>query len=1170
MPIRIYALAKDLKIDSKELADLCVKAGIPGKGSALASLDDDEVVKLKAFLAGAARRPAARPAAGPDLTPIPPSANQPIPGRPKYLPPTSGGSSSTVTPAVTGASPTVPTGLSGAASATPTVSEQAVTQPTASTPYPMEPASVSANSGFAGPAAASIADTTTADAPVATTSGSSSGRVAGTSLAGAGARVVETASETEDRVTGFSSMNSSEAGTMPVTPITAPAAGIAGESSVSGGGAKGGGSLAADRRPAADSLEKASGGSSLADSTATAASAAATSSAAAVTNANAASITAVPGAEGAAVAPVSPIISGLAGRAVSESSGGAGGGAAAPTIAPAGPTGASIRPRPGASGQPPIGFTRQDYMPPGGATGRIRILENRGGKKPGEPADAGKTPPLKRREPVINLAKLPEVKQPTPAQRASEPPAQKPEMRLPKEAIRGAKAGARPPLEHLTQKPDARKPKPAGGERGPGSGGGPGAGAGAGGRGQQPAPAAAGETPLGKAMGGRSRKQRDGGPETVEAEKELAGMASSRADRQKARKLKPVDKAASPGDEDDDSLARRRARRLTRRSVGVSTAAPRKDKIEVEAPCSVREFSEATGVGSGQILKVLMTMGIPVNINANLNLDQVELVAAELGLDIEIKAPESLEETLLGQFKEEADDPAALKPRPPVVTFLGHVDHGKTSLLDRIIGINVASGEAGGITQHIRAYEIAKNGRKIAFVDTPGHEAFTEMRARGANVTDIAVLVVAADDGVMPQTEEAISHAKAAGVPIVVALNKMDLPGAKPDRVLQQLAAQGLMPSEWSGDVEVIRCSAMTGQGLDELLETLLVTADLHEYKANPDRAASGVCLEAEQEAGRGVIAKVMVKNGTLNVGDIVVCGASHGRVKAMYDTLRPDLRLKKAGPSTPVNLTGLDIAPQAGDAFHVLTDIAQAREIAASRANARRETSLAGTSRVSFEQFQQILSEGRIGEKRETVTLSLILRADVRGSIEAIQKELSKFSHPEVQLKLLQASVGGITVADVTLASASNAVIVGFNVIPDDAARSLAEERQVEIRRYDIIYKVTDDIKAMIEGKLKPEERVVELGQAIVKQTFVISRVGTVAGCYVARGTIERGCRVRVFRDGRVIGEYAIDSLKREKDDAKEVSRGMECGIRLAGFNDVKKDDIFEAYKIEEVARTL
>jgi len=1146
VPIRIYALAKDLKIDSKELADLCVKAGIPGKGSALASLDDDEVVKLKAFLAGPARRPPPRPAAGPDLTPIPPSASQPIPGRPKYLPPTSG---SVYSSTATSSSTTASAPASPAATASPS-SEQAVTsvEPTgaadaaevmgtlASAALPSglgtaPEAFVTTDSGIAASVAA-VEPGTSSD----TSSGALSGALSGAATGAAAESRLKTSagpvSEGSAKSVGGSMPAMLEATPAGESGAVAAAGGVAvagaaGDSSLGASGT-GGGAAASDRRPA--------GGESPA-------------------------ISATGLATGEPVSAIAPAATG------GVSSGGAKIAGGTPT-APA--AGSPTRPRPGAAGPPPIGFTRQDYMPPGGASGRIRILENRGGKKPGEPADAGKTPPLKRREPVINLAKLPEVKQPTPAQRASEPPAQKPEMRLPKDAIRGAKAGARPPLEHLTQKPDARKPKPPGADRGPGAGGGPGSGAGGGARGAQPAPAAAGETPLGKAMGGRSRKLRDGGPETPEAERELAGMASSRADRQKARKLKPADKAAGPGEDDDDSLARRRARRLTRRSVGVSTAAPRKEKIEVEAPCSVREFSESTGVGSGQILKVLMTMGVPVNINANLSLDQVELVAAELGLDIEIKAPESLEDTLLSQFNGEAEDPATLQPRPPVVTFLGHVDHGKTSLLDRIIGINVASGEAGGITQHIRAYEIAKNGRKIAFVDTPGHEAFTEMRARGANVTDIAVLVVAADDGVMPQTEEAISHAKAAGVPIVVALNKMDLPGAKPDRVLQQLAAQGLMPSEWSGDVEVIRCSAMTGQGLDELLETLLVTADLHEYKANPDRAASGVCLEAEQEAGRGVIAKVMVKNGTLNVGDIVVCGAAHGRVKAMYDTLRPDHRLKKAGPSTPVNLTGLDMAPQAGDAFHVLTDIAQAREIAASRANARRETTLAGTSRVSFEQFQQILSEGRIGEKRETVTLSLILRADVRGSIEAIQKELGKFSHPEVQLKLLQASVGGITVADVTLASASNAVIIGFNVIPDDAARSLAEERQVEIRRYDIIYKVTDDIKAMIEGKLKPEERVVELGQAIVKQTFAISRVGTVAGCYIARGTIERGCRVRVFRDGRVIGEYAIDSLKREKDDAKEVSRGMECGIRLAGFNDVKKDDIFEAYKIEEVARTL
>ena len=423
----------------------------------------------------------------------------------------------------------------------------------------------------------------------------------------------------------------------------------------------------------------------------------------------------------------------------------------------------------------------------------------------------------------------------------------------------------------------------------------------------------------------------------------------------------------------------------------------------------------------------------------------------------------------------------------------------------------------------------------------------------------------------MPQTEEALSHAKAAEVPIVVAMNKIDLPGADEQKVLQQLATAGLLPSEWGGEVEVIRTSAITGRGMDDLLETLLVTAELHEYKANPDRDAMGTCLEAEQEAGRGVIAKFMVQNGTLKDGDIVVCGAAHGRVKAMYDTLRPRVKVKSAGPSVPVNVTGLDIAPQAGEKFYVLQDIVEARNLAAQRAGNTRQESLSGsTTKVSFEDFQQRLAEGKLAPDEEVATLNLIIRADVRGSIEAILNELNKFDHPEVQIKVLQASVGGITVADVTLAHASGAVIVGFNVIPDENARNLAEERKVEIRRYDIIYKVSDDIKAILEGKLKPEERVIDVGRALVKQVFTISRVGSVAGCQVIQGSIERGCRIRVNRDSRTIGDYAMESLKREKDDAKEVARGMECGIKLANFNDIKEGDILEAYKIEEVARTL
>ncbi|MGI9518564.1 MAG: translation initiation factor IF-2, partial [Pirellulaceae bacterium] len=617
-------------------------------------------------------------------------------------------------------------------------------------------------------------------------------------------------------------------------------------------------------------------------------------------------------------------------------------------------------------------------------------------------------------------------------------------------------------------------------------------------------------------------------------------------------------------------------RRPSRRRSGpvANTAAPRKENLVLELPATVRSFSEVAGIPAVKVLLTLQQMGDEAakTINSPMSDEMVDVLIEEFGIEhVEVKAQETLEDKLIDSLENREDDPASLVPRPPVVTFLGHVDHGKTSLLDAIIGINVVSGEAGGITQHIRAYEIDKNGQKIAFVDTPGHEAFTEMRARGANVTDIAVLVVAADDGVMPQTEEAISHAKAAGVPIIVALNKIDLPGANPDKALQDLASHELLPSEWGGDIEVVRTSAIDGTGMDELLETILVTAEQHEYQANPERPAMGTCLEAEQEPGRGVIAKLMVQNGTLNIGDVVVCGAAHGRVKALYNTLDANKTIKSAGPSTPVNLTGLDVAPEAGDRFYVLDDITEARTIAESREFASRHQSLSGvTTRVSLEDFQERLESGSLVSIEDVVTLNLIIRADVRGSIEAIQKELGKLDHPEVRVNVLQALVGGITVADVRLAQASQAVIIGFNVVPDDAARSLADDLQVEIRRYEVIYKVTDDIRATLEGRLKPEEQTVELGTAMVLQVFSISRVGSIAGCRVMRGNIERGCRIRLIRDSRVIGDYPLDSLKREKDDAKEVKSGMECGIKLAGFNDIKEGDTLEAYKIEEVARTL
>jgi translation initiation factor IF-2 len=585
-------------------------------------------------------------------------------------------------------------------------------------------------------------------------------------------------------------------------------------------------------------------------------------------------------------------------------------------------------------------------------------------------------------------------------------------------------------------------------------------------------------------------------------------------------------------------------------------------------PCNVRSFSEAVGVPAQQVLRSLLslgTAGMP-SINSNLDFDTAELLAEELGVELELRQHVTVEDKLLADIDAMVDDADSLQPRPPVVTFLGHVDHGKTSLLDHIIGIDVVSGESGGITQHIRAYQVDKGGRKISFVDTPGHEAFTEMRARGANVTDVAVLVVAADDGVMPQTEEAISHARAANVPIVVALNKMDLPGADPDKVLGELAAAELLPVEWGGDVDVIKTSAETGDGVDDLLETLLTIAELHDYKANPDRAAYGTCLEAQQEGGRGVIAKMIVEKGTLRVGDCIVCGTTTGRVRAMYDTLHVDQIVDEAGPSMPVSITGLDEAPEAGEHFYVLDDIAKAREIAdARRAQSRRSTLSGELPHITLENLFD-----RLTYSSEVQTLNLILRSDVRGSIEAIQKELTKLDHPEVKVKVLQATVGGISEADIHLADASDAIVVGFNVVPDEAARLLADERGVQIRRYDIIYKLTEDLRAALEGMLKPEEREADLGRALVQRIFTISRIGTVAGCRVLAGNMQRNARIRVIRNNTVIGDYPLDTLRREKDDAREVREGLECGIKLVGFNDLKEGDILEAYKIEEVARTL
>ena len=747
----------------------------------------------------------------------------------------------------------------------------------------------------------------------------------------------------------------------------------------------------------------------------------------------------------------------------------------------------------------------------------------------------------KPRKPVIHLANMPKLEEPEPQAKDAEVKAQKPERRLSDKLVQRRSENKQAPLKHLTSK-DAKQPGTD--------------------------PSASPPNPEHDDRKGRRTKRTPSRTDkwTGAKDENLAGMASARANRQK------IQRPNRNMFQSDSGTRRPYRRRRTLSRTGKNTAAPRKSKVQLELPCTVRSFSEAAGIPSSQVQAVLMQMGAMVTINAQVDPELVELLAAELGVELEFKEQVSLEESLIDQLVQQEDDTASLVPRPPVVTFLGHVDHGKTTLLDAFIGTDVVSGEAGGITQHIRAYQINKDDRLITFVDTPGHEAFTEMRARGANVTDIAVLVIAADDGIMPQTEEAISHLKAADVPIVVALNKMDLPGADPIKAMTQLTQFDLTPSgDWGGDTEVIQTSATKGDGLDDLLDTLLTIADLNEYQANPDRPAQGICLESEQESGRGVLAKLIVKSGTLRVGDVLVCGTTFGRVKAMYDTLNPNQLISEAGPSVPVNVAGLDTAPGAGDAFHVLEDLASARSIAEQRESQNRTQALSGhTVRISFEDFQQQLEDGILGQTDEVSVLNLIIRADVRGSIEAIQKELSKLEHPEVQVRILQASVGGVTAADVTLAHASSAVVIGFNVVPNEAARILADERQVEIRRYNIIYNITDDIKLLLEGKLRPEKRVMELGHALVKRVFTIGRHGAIAGCYVAQGNVERGCRIRVNRDGRTIGDYQLDSLRREKDDVKEVARGFECGIKLVGFNDIKQDDVLEAYKIEEVARTL
>ncbi|RMF22483.1 MAG: translation initiation factor IF-2, partial [Bacteroidetes bacterium] len=631
-------------------------------------------------------------------------------------------------------------------------------------------------------------------------------------------------------------------------------------------------------------------------------------------------------------------------------------------------------------------------------------------------------------------------------------------------------------------------------------------------------------------------------------------------------KIKATMARLSGGGKKKRQRLRRESRERQREKQEQRELALESGKLQVTEFITVQELANLMDVDVTEVITACLNLGVIVSINQRLDAELIELVAEEFGHEVEfIEAEEELEEE-----EEIVDDPADLVPRAPIVTVMGHVDHGKTSLLDYIRKTNVAAGEAGGITQHIGAYEVevGEERRKITFLDTPGHEAFTAMRARGAKVTDVAVIIIAANDSVMPQTREAISHAQAAGVPMVFAINKIDVPGAQPEKIKQELANMNILVEDWGGEYQCQEISAKTGQGIPELLEKILLVADLLELKANPKRKAIGAILEASLDKGRGYVAKALVQNGTLRIGDPMVAGEHAGKVKAMFN--ERGQRIKEAGPSTPVLVLGLSGAPQAGDRFKVMDSESEARQLASKRAQIAREQATRATKRISLDEIGRRLALGTFKE------LNLIVKGDVDGSVEALSDALIKLSLETVQVNVIHKAVGQIVESDVLLASASDAIIIGFQVRPSLGARKLAEREGVQIKLYSIIYEAIDEIKAAIEGMLEPtkEERIV--CNLEVREVFKISKVGTVAGCYVQDGKITRNTHVRVIRDGIVIyptkegvvGEIA--SLKRFKEDVKEVKAGLECGVGIKNFNDIKVGDIIEGYEIVEVKQKI
>ena len=633
----------------------------------------------------------------------------------------------------------------------------------------------------------------------------------------------------------------------------------------------------------------------------------------------------------------------------------------------------------------------------------------------------------------------------------------------------------------------------------------------------------------------------------------MANERSRERDR-KGGKEKIVNKAKQR-QQQAASAKRRQEERDKMQKLQLELAKKQQLKVSIPDEINVGELASRMKKTAGEVIKQLIKLGVFASVSDVVDYDTAALVAMELGCKVEKEVVVTVEERLIDDHEDSADE---LVGRAPVVVVMGHVDHGKTSLLDYIRHANVASGEAGGITQHIGAYTVEINGSPITFLDTPGHEAFTSMRARGAMVTDIAILVVAADDGIMPQTIESINHAKAAGIPLVVAINKMDTVGANPERIKQQLTEYDIVPEEWGGDTIVCPISAKTGMGIDNLLENLVVLAEVLELKANPNRAAKGAVIEARLDKGRGPIMTVLVQNGTLKLGDIIIAGTAVGRVRTMIND--KGQRITEAGPSVPVEISGMSEVPSAGDTFNAVADERMARELVEERKIQQKNAAFGTNKKVSLE---DLFSQIQAGEMK---TLNIIVKADVQGSAEAVKASLEKITNEEVRVKVIHSAVGAINESDVMLAATSGAIIVGFNVRPDNAARDSAARSNVDMRMYRVIYDCINEIEAAMKGMLSPKFKEAIIGHAEVRETYKVSKVGTVMGCYVTDGKIQRGCQVRVLRDNIVIHEGDLASLRRFKDDVKEVASGYECGMQIEKFNDVKVEDVIECYVMEQI----